>query len=117
VACPTVREPDGLAVSSRNQYLNAEHRASATVLHRALLCAEGMLYKGVFDAAQLEQEMARMIEATPGAQLDYARVVDARTLAPAGIIDPAGKRDVLALVAVRFGKTRLIDNLFMAPRS
>ena len=115
VACPTVREPDGLAVSSRNAYLTPEQRACATVLYQALLCAEGMLYKGVFDAAQIEQEMARMIEATPGAQLEYARVVDARTLAPAGIIDPAGKRDVLALVAVRFGNTRLIDNLFLAP--
>jgi pantoate--beta-alanine ligase len=117
VGCPIVREPDGLALSSRNRYLSAEERANATVLYRSLRCAETMLHNGTRSAERLEQEMARMIEATPGAQLDYVRVVDARTLEPAGIIDHVGKREVLALVAVRFGKTRLIDNLLMAPQS
>lgn len=115
VAGPTVREPDGLALSSRNQYLSPEQRANATVLYQALKCAEALLYSGVFEAARLEEEMADMIRETPGAELDYARVVDASTLAPAGIIDPEGKRELLALVAVRFGATRLIDNLLLAP--
>jgi pantoate--beta-alanine ligase len=114
VPCPTVREPDGLALSSRNAYLTPEQRANAPVLYGALLCAERLFYSGVFAAARLEQEMARMIQATPGATLDYASVVDARTLAPAGIIDPEAKREILAAVAVRFGRTRLIDNLLIA---
>jgi pantoate--beta-alanine ligase len=110
---PTVREPDGLALSSRNRYLTSEERARATILCRSLRCAEAMLHSGVRDAARLEQEMQRMIGDTPGAALDYARVVDTGTLEPAGVID----REVLAAVAVRFGKTRLIDNLLIAPQS
>ena len=115
VVGPTVREPDGLALSSRNQYLTAEQRANATVLHRALRCAEVMLHSSTREAARLEEEMARMIRSTPGAELDYARVVDRWTLGPVG--EPAGiiDKEVLAAVAVRFGATRLIDNLLIAP--
>jgi pantoate--beta-alanine ligase len=113
VPCPTVREPDGLALSSRNRYLSPADRASATVLYRALHCAEALLGGGVSDAARIENEMQRMIHSTPGAELDYARVVDRSTLESPGTID----REVLAAVAVRFAKTRLIDNLFIAPRS
>ncbi|MBI4478878.1 MAG: pantoate--beta-alanine ligase [Acidobacteria bacterium] len=112
VACPTVREPDGLALSSRNRYLSAEERSNATILYRALRCAESMLHRGVREGARLEHEMQQGIRATPGAELDYARVVDRWSLQPAGIID----REVLAAVAVRFGKTRLIDNLLIAPQ-
>jgi pantoate--beta-alanine ligase len=109
--CPTVREPDGLAMSSRNAYLSAEERARATVLHRALRHAEALLRSGVRDAAALEGEMQQMIRAVPGAQLDYARVVDRDTLEDVQQISGP----VLAVVAVRFGKTRLIDNLILAP--
>ena len=112
VACPTVREPDGLALSSRNRYLSDQERSNATILYHALRCAESMLYRGVREGARLEHEMQQMICATPGAELDYARVVDRSSLQPAGIID----REVLAAVAVRFGKTRLIDNLLIAPK-
>ena len=109
--CPTVREPDGLAMSSRNRFLSPAERARATALYRSLCRAESLLRSGVKDAARLEQAMQTMIRAVEGAELDYASVVDARTLEPVSIID----REVLAAVAVRFGKTRLIDNLFLAP--
>jgi pantoate--beta-alanine ligase len=112
-AGPTVRELDGLALSSRNAYLLPEQRQSATVLYRALRCAEALLHRGVQEGGCLEQEMQRMIRETPGAELDYARVVDPRTLEPVSTID----RTALAALAVRFGKTRLIDNLLIAPQS
>ena len=111
IPCPTVRESDGLALSSRNRYLSPEERSRASVLYRSLQCAESLLSSGVRDAGQLELLMQRMIRETPGADLDYARVVDAGTLEPLGTID----REVLAAVAVRFGKTRLIDNLLVTP--
>jgi pantoate--beta-alanine ligase len=111
--CPTVREPDSLAMSSRNSYLIPEERANATVLYRALRHAEGLLRSGVRDASCLEQEMQRMIQAVSGAVLDYARVVDQDTLED--IRQVSGP--VLAAVAVRFGKTRLIDNLILVPGS
>jgi pantoate--beta-alanine ligase len=111
IPCPTVREPDGLAASSRNRYLTPEERSRATILYRSLRGAESMVSSGVRDAGRVEQEMQRMIRSTSGATLDYARVVDCRTLEPAGTID----REVLAAVAVRFGNTRLIDNLSIAP--
>ena len=113
VPCATVREPDGLALSSRNRYLSTVDRANATVLYRALCFAESLLASGVRDAARLEREMTQMIRSTPGAELDYARVVDPWTLEPIPII----QGEVLAAVAVRFGKTRLIDNSLMAPKS
>jgi pantoate--beta-alanine ligase len=113
VVGPTVREPDGLALSSRNQYLTPEQRSQAAVLYRSLRCAEAMLHGGQRDAAQLEQELRRLIEVTPGAVLDYARVVNPVTLEPAYTVDG----EVLAAVAVRFGSTRLIDNLLIAPKS
>jgi len=113
--CPTVREPDGLAMSSRNRYLSAEERKNATILYQVLRCAETMFKGGVRDSSRLEQEMERqiqeMIRATPGAELDYARVVDRWSLQPMGAID----REALVAVAVRFGKTRLIDNLILTP--
>jgi len=107
--CPTVREPDGLARSSRNAYLSAEERAHATVLYRALSLAETLARNGTRDVAVLEQRMRELIQATPGAALDYARVVDPETLAD--LREVRGR--ALAAVAVRFGKTRLIDNQWL----
>lgn len=106
---PTIREPDGLALSSRNAYLSAAERAQASVLYRALRRAETLLASGERQASRLEQEMQAMIQAAPGAQLDYARVVDRRTLEPVTAVEG----EALAAVAVRFGKTRLIDNLVL----
>jgi pantoate--beta-alanine ligase len=106
VVCPTVREPDGLALSSRNQYLNADQRREATALNRALEEAEAAIRGGEREVATIERSMAARIAAITGAVLDYAVAVDADTLKPATKL----KGMVLLALAVRFGATRLIDN-------
>ena len=113
VVCATVREPDGVAYSSRNSYLSAEERSRASVLYRSLRLAENLIHSGAREAAGVEGEMRKMIQDVSGAELDYARVVDPATLEALQQING----EVLAAVAVRFGKTRLIDNLIIAPRS
>ncbi|MBI2815767.1 MAG: pantoate--beta-alanine ligase [Acidobacteria bacterium] len=110
-ACPTVREPDGLAMSSRNAYLSPGERSNATILYRALQRAREMIQSGTRDAPNVEAKMREMIQSAPGAELDYARVVDRDTLAGLREID----KEVLVAVAVQFGKTRLIDNMIVAP--
>ena len=107
VGCPTVREPDGLACSSRNARLSAEERAAAVVLHGALLDAAEALAGGGREAERLRRVMADRVDAEPLAVLDYAEVVDEATLAPLERVSG----DVRLLVAARFGRTRLIDNL------
>ncbi len=104
--CSIVREPDGLALSSRNQYLSPEDRKKATVLYRALQEARRLIEGGERDPAVVRRALAAPIEATPGAALDYAEVVDAETLRPRERLEGA----ILLAVAVRFGNTRLIDN-------
>lgn len=104
--CPTVREPDGLALSSRNQYLTAEQRRAATVLSRALRQARARVEAGERDPAAVRRGLVEKIEATPGAVLDYAEVVDAQTLRT----PPRLAGGVLLAVAVRISGTRLIDN-------
>ena len=107
IAVPTVREEDGLACSSRNQYLNLEEQKQATVLHKALLAAANASEKsarGIVDLAR------KMIGAAPLAQIDYVELVDAETLQPVEMVRP---NSLLAL-AVFFGKTRLIDNILLA---
>lgn len=111
--CPTVREADGLAWSSRNAYLSPEERTKATVLYGSLRRAEDLIRSGVRDVARIEQAMQGMICSVPGAELDYARVVDPCTLG--GLQQITG--EVLVAVAARFGKARLIDNLLVAPPS
>jgi len=107
VACPTTREPDGLAMSSRNAYLTPEERAAAPVVHTALLVGRLAIDAGERDPAKVRALMADLIQAEPLADLDYAEVVDSGTLQ---VVDPlAGELRLLA--AVRFGKARLIDNL------
>jgi pantoate--beta-alanine ligase len=107
VACPTVRESDGLAMSSRNAYLSEGERAAAPVVHAALQVGRMAIDAGERDRAKVQALMADLIGAEPLAELDYAEVVDARTLQP---VDPlAGELRLLA--AVRFGRARLIDNL------
>ncbi|MCU1453883.1 MAG: pantoate--beta-alanine ligase [Acidimicrobiales bacterium] len=107
VACPTVREPDGLALSSRNVYLTAEERAAAPVLHRALSAGAAAVTAGERSASVVRDLMRDLIAAEPLAQLDYVDVVDAATLAP---VEPlVGALRLLA--AARFGKARLLDNL------
>jgi len=107
--CPTVREADGLAMSSRNVYLSPHDRAEATILYRSLQHAENLIRSGISNASRIEQEMQEMIRAVAAAELDYARVVDPESLEGMRQIDG----NVLVAVAVRFGKTRLIDNMMI----
>jgi pantoate--beta-alanine ligase len=107
--CPIVREPDGLAVSSRNQYLDEVQRTHARALFQGLEQVRERVLKGERDAQALREVLASRIAATPGAEIDYAAVVDAETLKPVREL----KGEVLVALAVRFGTTRLIDNLFL----
>lgn len=106
VVCPIVREPDGLALSSRNAYLNAEERKAATVLHRALAVLRGELNAGVRDALELQSAMGKVFGSERLARLDYAEIVSAETFEP---VVRVGKR-CYAVIAAWVGKTRLIDN-------
>ncbi len=109
VACPTVREPDGLAMSSRNRRLTPEQREAATCLFLALAEAAELARSGERDAAKLVAVMAREIGATPGARIDYVAVVDEETFEEVREIRGPAR----ALVAARFGEVRLIDNLLL----
>jgi pantoate--beta-alanine ligase len=113
VICPPVREPDGLALSSRNVYLSAEERKAATVLHRALDAARSELAAGVRDALQLQAVLHRVLDAEHHARVDYAEIVDAESFEPAVRVS----KPCYVLLAVFIGKTRLIDNLYVAPRA
>jgi pantoate--beta-alanine ligase len=106
---PTVREPDGLAMSSRNAYLDPEARAQAPALHAALLEAQERLHAGDRDAAALVGAARRRIEKAPRAEIDYVELRDAETLEPVERVE----RPVVLAVAVRFGPARLIDNLVL----
>ncbi|MGH9190503.1 MAG: pantoate--beta-alanine ligase [Acidimicrobiales bacterium] len=107
VGCATVREPDGLACSSRNQYLSGPERAAAPVLHRALTAAAEAVRAGERNSERLRRRMGEMVAAEPLADLDYAEVVDATTVAP--LAEVAG--DARLVIAARIGSTRLIDNV------
>jgi pantoate--beta-alanine ligase len=107
VACPTVRERDGLAISSRNAYLTPEERAAAPVVHRALQAGRAAILAGERDAAAVRGLMAQIIEAEPLAQLDYAEVIDADSFA----LPDRLTGNLRLLAAVRFGRARLIDNV------
>jgi pantoate--beta-alanine ligase len=107
VGMPTVREADGLAMSSRNSNLVPEERKAALSLYRSLQKAEELLQKGERNADQILQEMKRILQAEPLVNIDYAQVCDARTLEDVNRIEG----DVVVALAAYVGKTRLIDNL------
>jgi len=109
VTLPTVREPDGLATSSRNAYLNAEERQAATVLYRALNLAQKLWSEGEKDAEHIRQEMRALIQKEPLASIDYVSIADPETLEEQDQIKPPA----LASLAVKIGKTRLIDNVVL----
>src|SRR4029077_18092837 len=109
VVCPIVREPDGLALSSRNAYLSPQERRAATVLYRALGTARDEMARGMRDPLQLQNVMRKVLESEPLANVDYAEIVDAQTFEPVARVRPSS----YLLLAVRIGKTRLIDNLLV----
>lgn len=111
VPCPIVREPDGLAMSSRNVYLTPEERAAATVLYRSLQWAQAQVDAGERDATRLRAGVYERIAAEPLARIDYVEAVDAESLQPVERIE----RPTLIAVAVFFGKARLIDNCVLTP--
>jgi pantoate--beta-alanine ligase len=111
VVCPIVRELDGLALSSRNAYLNREERRTATVLHRALEAARAELTAGARDPLQVQSAIRRVLGSEPLATMDYAEIVDADGFEPITRI----ARPCYVLLAAFIGKTRLIDNLYVEP--
>ena len=107
VGCPTLREDDGLAKSSRNVYLSEEERAAAPVLQRALRIGSEMVAAGETDADVVRAAMAAEIATQPYGALDYVEVADADTLEPQQVCGPSSR----LVGAVRFGRARLIDNI------
>jgi pantoate--beta-alanine ligase len=112
VVCPIVREPDGLAMSSRNAYLKPEERRAATILFRALDGARASISRGERDALRLTAAIRDLLRTEPLAVPDYVELVDAETLEPVMWV----RGVCLVLLAVRIGSTRLIDNLLIEER-
>jgi pantoate--beta-alanine ligase len=113
VGCETVREPDGLALSSRNVYLTPEQRPYATALHAALQTGRRRVAAGETRAPAVREAMERVLLDTPGVTVDYVAVVDPQTLEPLDQIDP-GRTPVHGLIAARLGPVRLIDNMVLS---
>lgn len=106
VVAPTVREGDGLAMSSRNEYLSPEEREQATVLYKSLCLADELYKNGERDAEKIKRAMHKLIEDAPSAKIDYIELVDSEELQPVNKINSG----TLVTIAVKIGKTRLIDN-------
>jgi pantoate--beta-alanine ligase len=113
VVCPTVRESDGLAVSSRNQYLTTEQRQDATYVYRSLKKCQEMIETGVRGTEKILTEMRRVLQQVPSIEIEYVSIVDAATLQDTDEV--AGK--ILAAVAVNIGPARLIDNILVDTRT
>jgi len=109
VTCPTVREKDGLAMSSRNTYLKRGQRQAATVLYKALILAQELVSRGENDAGAIRLEMKEFIEKEPEANIEYISIADNETLREIHHI----KMPALVSMAVKIGKTRLIDNIVL----
>jgi len=105
VPCPTVRETDGLAMSSRNTYLNPEERKAATVLHQALKAADELFKSGERNVANLKAKVWEVLAMEPLARPQYVEIVDTQTLEPVFVVD----RPAVILLAVFIGQARLID--------
>lgn len=112
VVLPTVREATGLALSSRNAYLNGDERRAAIVLHRALQRAESLYAGGERSAKRILEAVRTEIATEPHARLDYVQITDAETLEQ---LDKLGDHAALVALAVFVGKTRLIDNIVLQP--
>jgi pantoate--beta-alanine ligase len=107
VVCPTVREPDGLAMSSRNQYLGPQERIDATVIYRSLQRSAELIRQGETDAARIADQMRDVLRQAPALRVEYVNIVDAESLDDLRQV----KGKVLVAVAGRLGSTRLIDNI------
>jgi len=110
--CPTVREPNGLAVSSRNQYLTDQQKQHAAFIYKSLQKCNEMIKAGTEDAGVIISEMKKLLEQVPSIEIEYVSIVDSQTLQPIDRI--VGK--ILAAVAVRIGPARLIDNILVDTR-
>jgi pantoate--beta-alanine ligase len=109
VVCPTVREPDGLAMSSRNVNLSPEEREAASVLYRALCKAKSLRDEGVTYGEEIRQEMRQIIYEAPSASIDYVSLADSNSLEELQeVTEPA-----LASLAMQIGNTRIIDNMMV----
>lgn len=109
IVCPTLREPDGLAMSSRNVYLDAEERRAAAILWKSLERARRLWEEGERDAERIRREMIALIQTEPRAVIDYVSVADPRSLRELDRIEGAA----LVSLAVKIGKPRLIDNIVL----
>ena len=109
VVCPTIRDPDGLALSSRNVYLSGTERKAALSLYKSLRLAQNLHRSGVTDAAEIRRRMRRLINEQPLASIDYISIADAENLNELETITGTA----LVSLAVRIGKTRLIDNVLI----
>jgi pantoate--beta-alanine ligase len=112
IVCPIVREPDGLAMSSRNAYLSPAQRRAATILFRAMDSARNSITRGERDALRITAAIRDMLRTEPLAETEYVELVDAATLEPVTRL----RGECLTLLAVRIGDVRLIDNLLIEER-
>ena len=110
ITVPTVREADGLAISSRNAYLNTEERQAATVLYRSLCLSQRLWAEGEKEAGKIREQMTALIQNEPRATIDYVTIAEPETLEDMEVV----KAPALVPLAVRIGKTRLIDNVVLA---
>ncbi len=109
ITCPTVREPDGLAMSSRNSYLTSEERQAATIVPQALNLASQLWSEGEKDADKIRQGMTDLIKQQPLAAIDYVSIADTETLEELDQVKPSA----LVSLAVKIGKPRLLDNVVL----
>jgi pantoate--beta-alanine ligase len=112
ITLPIIREPDGLALSSRNNYLNSEERKAATVLYKSLMKAKELIQSGEHKSAKISKAIIDMITQEPLAKIDYVEIVDLENLEP---VKTVGKNTLIA-IAVYIGTTRLIDNIIAEVR-
>ena len=113
VVSPIVREPDGLALSSRNAYLSPDDRRAATALNRSLEAVKAEIGAGQRDAAHLIATARHLLDSEPGVKTDYVEIVDAESLEPVTVL----RKRSLVLIAAHVGKTRLIDNALIEPNA
>jgi len=108
---PTVREPDGLAMSSRNVYLSSTERKDSTVLYQSIRLAQQLINDGERNSSIIISEMSKLITSKPSAKIDYISITDASSLEDLAVLRP--NDSILISLAVRFGTTRLIDNILL----